>query len=221
MEYKIIHSEETMRLLSMLFIGANAMYRNELRHLPEKLRQERIQLTLAEMVKAQQYQIIQAASANRTEYSFTLFCLEPNIAQSGSTISLYQPYGDKYLLSPSNALGQLNSPILPRPRCEAKYGYELYQKWNQYTQFHRNYNQDRTRYNEMMVQASPFYVEDVNIGMKHIPIQPLEDSPVVYIQRFFELFNQVFPDIHLEVSTHRPSQGIFDQECCPVYKVSW
>ena len=199
-----------MRILSMLFIGltcTNAMYRNELRHLPEKLRQERIQLTLSSMVKTHEERVIQAASANQTHYTFTLFCLEPNIAQSGSTWSLYQPYGDKYVLSPPNVLGKLSSQILPRPRCESKYGYELYQKWNQYTYFHSNYDTDRTRYNEMMIQTHP--------------IQPLEDSPLVYIQRFFELFNRVFPDIHLEVSTHRPSQGIFDQECCPVYNVSW
>jgi len=196
-----------MLLLSMLFIGGNALYRNELRHLPEKLRQERIQSTLSSIVKTHEERIIQTASTNQTHYTFTLFCLEPNIAQSGSTTSLYQPYGDKYLLSPPNVFVPLSSPILPRPRCESKYGYELYQKWNQYTYFYTNYNTDRTRYNEMLVQSHP--------------IHPLEDSPVVYIQRFFELFNQVFPDIHLEVSTHRVSQGIFDQECCPVYNVSW
>lgn len=195
-----------MLLILISLTCASAMYRNELRHLPEKLRQERIQLTLSSMVKTHEERLIQTASANRTNYTFTLFCLEPNIAQSGSTSSLYQPYGDKYILSPPNALGPL-TPILPRPRCESKYGYELYQKWNQYTYFHRNYDQDRTRYNEMLVQAHP--------------IQPLEDSPVIYIQRFFELFNQVFPDIHLEISSYRPSQGIFDQECCPVYTVSW
>ena len=197
-----------MRLLILTCVSltrVSAMYRNELRHLPEKLRQERIQLTLSSMVKTHEERVIQAASANQTHYTFTLFCLEPNIAQSGSTISLYQPYGDKYVLSPPNALGKL-TPILPRPRCETKYGYELYQKWNQYRNVH-DYDTDRTRYNEMMIQAHP--------------IQPLEDSHVVYIQRFFELFNRVFPDIHLEVSTHRPSQGIFDQECCPVYNVSW
>ncbi len=194
-------------LLMLSWIQVNAMYRNELRHLPEKLRQERIQLTLASKVKTITERVIQAASTNHTDYSFTLFCLEPNIAQSGSSDSLYQPYGDKYILLP-NSMGPLKDPILPRPRCEAKYGYELYQTWSLYN--NREYNTDRTRYNEMLQSVWP--------------IEPLEDSPSVYIQRFFDRFNQVFPDIHLDISWQRPSHGvgnIFDQECCPVYNVSW
>lgn len=198
-----------MRLLSMLFIGTNAMYRNELRHLPEKLRQERIQQTVLLTFQRLQTLVIQTASLNRTDLQFSLYCLEPNIVQSVWT-SLYQPYGVKYILSPLKAMRELVYPILPRPRCENKYGYELYQKWNDYARYLYIQSQDEEkmkRYNQMMEN--------------HYPGTPLEDSPLVYIQRFFELFNRVFPDIHLEVSSYRPSQGIFDQECCPIYNVSW
>jgi len=184
----------------------SALYRNELRHLPEKLRQERIQTTVSSVVKTIQERVIQTASSNHTYYQFPLFCMEPNIAQAASRgSSLYQHDGNKYTLSDGRK--PLTYPLLPKPECETKYGYELYQKWEEYRNFQQNYDTDRTHYNEML--------------QKLWPIVPLEVSPTIYIQRFFELFNQAFPDIHLDISFRRPSQGIFDTECCPLYNVSW
>ena len=192
-------------ILALVHTGS-ALYRNELRHLPEKLRQERIQSTVSSVVKTIQERVIQAASNNQSYYQFPLFCMEPNIAQAASRgSSLYQHDGNKYTLS-LNDRQSLVYPLLPKPPCETKYGYELYQKWDQYRNFQQNYDTDR-KYNEMVQMLWPF--------------QPLEDRPTIYIQRFFDLFNQVFPDIRLEVSSHRPSHGIFESECCPLYNVSW
>jgi hypothetical protein len=190
----------------MMLTSVSALYRSELRFLPEKLRQERIQQTVLSVVKRIQDQVIRTASDNHTHYLFTLFCLEPNIAQEIYEIggrSLFQPYGSKYKLSPS-PLERLSYMIQPRPRCENKYGYELYQKWGYYNQ--PGYDKTK-RFNEMI--------------QKEWPIQPLEDVPTLYIQHFFELFNREFPDIHLSISSHRPSNGIFESECCPLYNVSW
>ena len=197
-----------MKLFLVLASVSAQMYRNELRHLPEKLRQQRIHLMVSSTVKNIQQRVIQSASDNHTYFQFSLFCIEPNIVQSAYSVSFYQPYGNKYMLSPPNAMGPLVFPILPIPRCENKYGYELYQKWDQYERMPvMPNNHDNTRYYEMLHQVAP--------------IQPLEDNPTIYIQRFFELFNQAFPDIRLEVSSRRSSQGIFETECCPIYNVTW
>ena len=196
---------DNMRAFLILTSVSAQMYQNELRHLPEKLRQERIHLVVSSTVKSIQDSVIQSASANHTDFQFSLFCIEPNIAQS-TYGRLYQPYGDKYVLSPPNAMSHLDFPILPRPRCETKYGYELYRVWEEYSRYFRINapNDGKTLY-----RVHPF------------PIQSPEVNPTIYIQRFFELFNHAFPDIRLEVSSHRPSQGIFESECCPIYNVSW
>ena len=195
----------------ILLSTVSALYRNELRFLPEKLRQERIQQTVQTIVKKIQSEVIRTASDNHTEYSFTLFCLEPNIAQERyqlGGLSLFQPYGSKYMLSPPSSLGRLSYSVQPRPRCENKYGYELYQKWGDYNNHQPGYDPDQMKRFAEMIQ-------------KQWPIQPLEDVPTLYIQQFFELFNREFPDIRLSVSSHRQSNGIFDSECCPLYNVSW
>lgn len=189
--------------------SVSALYRNELRFLPEKLRQARIQQTVLSLVTTIQDRVIRAASDNHTDYQFSLFCLEPNIVQeaySARGVSLFQPYGAKYILSPPSGLGPLSYILQPRPRCENKYGYELYQKWGHY-QSVEMYDTDMKSFSTMIQTAWP--------------IQPLEDSPTLYIQQFFERFNREFPDIRLDISSHRPSKGIFESECCPIYNVSW
>ena len=179
-----------MKLFPLFCPIVSALYRNELRHLPEKLRQERIHQTVLYTFQTIQQQVIRAASDNHTDFRFPLFCLEPNTAQEeyeskGQT--LYQPNGSKYRLSQQEEWYLVYRPIYPKPRCESKYGYELYRKGSQYL----------------------------------FPVQKIEDHPLVYIQRFFELFNQAFPDIWLVVSQERPSKGIFENECCPLYIISW
>jgi len=207
-----IQNHSRKRNMRFLYIGwvslhsVSAMYRHELRHLPEKHRQERIQKTVLLTFDRIQSMVIQTAATNQTHFQFTLYCIEPNIAQRGIRGSLYLPSGDKYILSPKVIhLSQDVLPLIPRPRCENQYGYELYQNWNRYG-------------------PDLYYKEDKEIHQVIVnayPNTPLEDSPLIYIQRFFEQFNQAFPDIRLEVSERRPSSGIFDAECCPIYNVSW
>lgn len=184
-----------------LFVFASAVaqpiYRNELRHLPEKLKQERIQKTVQDTIHLVQIQIIQAASSNVTETNFTLFCNEPNrmqdISHNGGR-DLFVNQGSNYRLIkageyPSNSL----VPIYPKPCCRIKDGYDLYSIPPQV----------RTR--------NPYYPE--------API--LEEDPVIYIQHFFQKLNMQFPDLSLQISHERKSEGIFENECCPVYIVSW
>ena len=208
-------------LLLLCTVYAAPIYKNELRHLPEKLKQERIQETIQNTFKLIQHQIIQTAIRNETNTNFTLFCLEPNMMQKithnlfrkqGSTYSLlereeyvYRAYNQDEDLRTIPELIKL--PI--KPHCSVKDGYELY---NRHFQFDQPYQPDH-----------PFYVPlDFTAHSKPgIPRQNLEQEPILYIQQFFQVLNQHFPDISLELSHERKSEGIFETDCCPVYTVSW
>lgn len=175
---------------------AQPIYRNELRHLPEKLKQERIQKTAQDTFQLIETQIIQAASDNFTETNFTLFCKEPNRIQEqwshyGHRNCVYKNEGSTYRLCHK---GESNSliPIYPKPRCSIKDGYSLYSRPPS-DEF------DPTR----------------------APMPLLEDNPSVYIQHFFQKLNLKFPDLSLQISHERKSEGIFENECCPIYIVSW
>jgi hypothetical protein len=47
------------------------------------------------------------------------------------------------------------------------------------------------------------------------------ESQFTSIQLFFQSFNAQFPDVTLTISQERPSTGIFETECCPIYTISW
>ena len=180
------------------FAFAEPMYRNELRHLHERLRQERIQKTVQDTFHMIETQIIQAASGNATETNFTLFCKEPNVMQEqwfryGHRNCMYKNQGATYRLCESEANNPL-IPIYPKPRCSVKDGYSLYSR-------------------------PPSDELDAN----RIPRPILEDIPLIYIQHFFQKLNMQFPDLSLQISHERKSttEGIFENECCPIYIVSW
>jgi len=204
----------------LLFTVASAtpMYKNELRHLPEKLKQERIQETIQNTFNLIQHQIIQAAIRNESNTNFTLFCLEPNMMQKkahnlfrkqGSTYSLLEREEYDYQYNPKlRTIPELITlPI--KPSCSVKDGYELY---NRHYKFDQPYQPDH-----------PFYVPlDFTAHSKPgIPRQNLEQEPILYVQQFFQVLNQHFPDISLDLSHERKSDGIFETDCCPVYTVSW
>lgn len=190
------------QMLPIQMLVSAQTYRNELRHLPEKLRQERIQNTVSLTFQRIHSAIFQAATANRTNYQFSLYCIEPNVIQEVE--SIYQPNIDKYVLLPN---GPFSDPILPKPRCENKYGYELYQKWQSLqVRIYNDGTEKRKRASRMIEEVNP---------MK------LESTPSFYIQQFFQLFYRAFPDIRLDISSSRPSNGIFETECCPIYNASW
>lgn len=195
------------------------MYRNELRHLPEKLKQERIQQTVQNTFLLIQHQIIQAAIKNTTATNFTLFCLEPNFMQSvvhslfrkqGSTYTLLEQEEYDYQYNP-NLQGTVKLiPLHVKPRCSVKDGYTLY---NRHYKWEQPYS-----------QGHPFYVPlDFSHNTPGLSYQNLEEDPLLYIQSFFQTLNQQFPDLSLEISHERKSEadGIFETDCCPVYTVSW
>jgi hypothetical protein len=49
----------------------------------------------------------------------------------------------------------------------------------------------------------------------------LDDTPQAYTYLFFQKLNTRFPNIRLTVSNHRPSEGLYDSDCCPLFTVSW
>lgn len=194
-----------------------AVYRNELRHLPEKLKQERIRETINNTFTLIQDQVMQAAIRNEHETNFTLFCLEPNVMQN--KYHLYRKQGSTYVLLEQEEYDyQYNQYLQPypelvplpvKPHCSVKDGYELY---NRHGGVNQPYRPDH-----------PYYIP-LDFTAKNKPgiaRQNLEQEPILYVQQFFQLFNHHFPDLTLAISHERKSEGIFDKDCCPVYIVSW
>lgn len=188
--------------LLLTLATAQPIYRDMLRSLPEKMRQERIQSTVQQRVAEVREQIIQAAQNNQTETTFTLFCLEPdyNKPEKGRsypigdihTVNLFQKDGPRYRFSETwNELTTPTEKILPRPMGNSKIGYELYSR-----------NIEATSGNVVIHKR-------------------LEANPVLYISEFFKYLNQQFPDLTLSISSNKPSDGLFENNCCPLYTVSW
>jgi hypothetical protein len=199
-----------MLLLILLSLTqAQPFTQESLRQLPTKLKQERIYTKVLEEVYMIQTRIIQAASDNRTSLNFTMYCIDPNrqyqenklwndytgrvpkglVRNPHYSIPMtygigsyeYQREGPRYRYSTYEERNKKTELIYPRPYCEPKRGYELYQR------LHGN----------------------------------LEDTPTTYTTLFFQKLNTIFPDIHLVVSNHRPSEGLYDSDCCPLFTVSW
>lgn len=182
------------------------IYAHSLRHIPEKLRQERVLQEVKNRLEEVTQQIFLVA-VHQTETNFTLFCHEPN-----DSYNAFQINGPAYTLP---KLGEPNKTpfnygyqqmIYPKPKCSLKDGYELYR---------RSKMDSQTR-----------------IDPKQYP--PLDyDKPIVSIEMFFQYFNQRFPDLRLTIVHRRmanrqinrygdnPHEPIFDTDCCPIYSVSW
>ncbi len=133
---------------------------------------------------------------NPRSLNFTLFCVDPNRHYRqfhpgppyysipltyGLGYYEYQRQGPRYRYATYEERYQETELIEPRPYCEPKHGYELYQ---------RLYGQ-------------------------------LEGSPQQYATLFFQKLNELFPYLHLAVSNHRPSEGLYESDCCPLFLVSW
>ena len=182
----------------LFVVNAEPIYRNSLRHLPEKLKQERIKKSVEATFQIIQDQIIRVASANYTETNFTLFCNEPNKIQKNmeqQSIYPFQNSGASYRISRQEELRNRPTLVYPKPKCSVKDGYELYS-------------------NPPTLYRIPIYNYE-----KKLPL--LEDDPHIYIQYFFQKLNMQFPDLSLQISHERNSDGIFENDCCPVYIVSW
>ena len=195
-----------MWFLLLSVVSAQPFYKDTLRQLPNKLRQERIHATVRQDVEAIKQTIILEASQNNTFMNFTLYCTDPNRHYSETklqydyrgriprglirvphyTIPIYSGYfvyqrdGMRYRFSANNELGTETELIYPRPTCNPRHGHELYQR-----------------------------------------SRKLEDTPQAYTAIFFLLLNNLFPDLHMTVTDKRPSEGLYDADCCPLYTVSW
>lgn len=197
-----------MWFLLLSVVSAQPFYKDTLRQLPNKLKQERIHATVQQEVDLIEKYILREASLNYTFLNFTLFCIDPNRQYREQTIwnmrmgrieghwrephytiedgymagrYAYQRDGPRYRFSTNEEGEKETELIYPRPYCHPKQGYDLYQ---------------RTR-------------------------SKLEDTQQVYASLFFQILNVKFPDIHLAVSDKRPSEGLYDADCCPLFTVSW
>lgn len=199
-----------MWFLLLTLASAQPIYKESLRHLPEKLRQQRIHTRVQQDVDQIHTRITEEASHNQTLLNFTLFCIDPNRQYRENALwnkhlghvpeglirvphysipmtyglggySEYQRDGPRYRYSTYDERNSETEIIWPKPYCEPKHGYDLYQRLH---------------------------------GI-------LEDSPQAYATLFFQKLNHMFPDISLEVSNHRPSEGLYDSDCCPLFTVSW
>ncbi len=118
-----------MNLLWLLLgvVGAQPtepIYAHSLRHLPEKLRQERTLEEVKIRVEQIKQQVLNAA-ASQTDTNFTLFCVEPNDAPSQ-----FETKGPRYtLLEQVSYHSGIPYPLLnPKPKCSLKDGYALYRR---------------------------------------------------------------------------------------------
>ena len=80
-EYKIIptYLYIIMWFLLLSVVSAQPFYKNTLRQLPNKLRQERIHAVVRQEVDRLEHKILEEAGHNKTEVNFTLFCMDPNL----------------------------------------------------------------------------------------------------------------------------------------------
>ena len=198
-----------MWFLLLSVVSAQPFYKDTLRGLPNKLKQERIHATVQQEVDLIEKSILREASLNHTFLNFTLFCSDPNrqyreqllwnkhmgriptglIREPHYTIEdgymigryAYQRDGPRYRDSTNQEGEKETELIYPRPYCHPKQGYELYQRTH----------------------------------------AKLEDTPQAYAGRFFQILNARFPDLHLAVSDKRPSEGLYDADCCPLFTLSW
>lgn len=196
--------------------GDSAIYRNELRHLPEKLKQERIRETVNNTFTIMKDQVWQTASRNESITNFTLFCIEPNskshlFRKNGATYRLLDTDDPEYAyLSSHNYISshnQYRSQVHPKPKCSIHDGYELYNRFG----YVQPYQSDH-----------PYYVElDYTAHSKlRVAVTHLEQKPSLYVQQFFHLFKQQFPDVSITLSRGKGT-GLFETDCCPIYIVSW
>lgn len=188
-------------------VSAHPFYQDTLRQLPEKLRQERIHAKVYQEVKQIQTRIIQEASTNQTFLNFTLYCVDPNRQYRESKKILDHNHGR----IPQKEELYYSYPIFYRQ------GFEYQRDGPRY-----RYSTPEDRHLETeLIYPRPYCHAKHGYELYQRTHGKLEDSPQAYATLFFQILNQMFPDIHLAVSNHRPSEGPYDSDCCPLFTVSW
>jgi hypothetical protein len=205
-----------MWFLLLSVVSAQPFYKDTLRGLPNKLKQERIHATVQAKVNFIQYWILEEASNNRTSLNFTLFCFDPNLqyrvtesykANNGRSYSYQDRYGlEKF---PGQSLYDIEHP---------QYPYYAYQRDG--PRYRLSTEHDRHIKTEL-IYPRPYCHPKQGYELYQRIHAKLEDTPQAYASLFFQILNARFPDLHLAVSDKRPSEGLYDADCCPLFTLSW
>jgi hypothetical protein len=213
-----------MWFLLLSVVSAQPFYKDTLRQLPNKLRQERIHAAVKSKVDFIQYRILEEASNNQTTLNFTLYCFDPNLQYRETELSLNyhtvngathrgKVYDYKEYVSQEKFPGQ------------SLYEIEYIQQYPYYA-----YQRDGMRYrhsteHDRHIQTELIYPRPTCNPRHGYELyqrtRKLEDTPQAYTAIFFLLLNNLFPDLHMTVTDKRPSEGLYDADCCPLYTVSW
>ena len=203
-----------MWFLLLSVVSAQPFYKDTLRSLPNKLKQERIHATVQAKVDFIQYWILEEASNNRTSLNFTLFCFDPNlqyrVTESYKANNGYS-YQDRYGLEqfPGQSLYDIERP---------QYPYYAYQRDG--PRYRLSTEHDRHIKTEL-IYPRPYCHPKKGYELYQRTHGKPEDTPQAYAGLFFQILNARFPDIHLAVSDKRPSEGLYDADCCPLFTLSW
>ena len=189
----------------LMCVGVSAqptepIYAHSLRHIPEKLRQERILHEVKTRLE-QVTQVILHQAQHQTETNFTLFCHEPNDYPYE-----FHKYGNIYTLSEVDKHRERtfngHEPIYPKPKCSLKDGYELYRR--------STINDQTNRYTPVLYDT---------------PIVSIQMFFNYFNQQFPDLRLTILHERDANKKVYDRSMGIiepiFETDCCPLYIVSW
>jgi len=173
------------------------IYAHSLRHVPEKLRQERVLQEVQSKLKYVTQTILNEA-AQQNETNFTLFCLEPN-----DHADAFQDDGNKYSLPELGKQPYSRRPIYPKPKCSVKDGYDLYR---------RSTMDYRSTMDPKMYKPLTYDTPNVSIQL--------------FFRYFNQQFPDLRLTILNErIAKRNPyaeqRETIFETDCCPLYTVSW
>lgn len=214
----------TMWFLLLSVVSGQPFYRETLRELPDKLRQQRIYTTVKTKVDFIQYRIVEEASNNRTNLNFTLYCFDPNLQYRETEESLKEN-----IINGLHYTGKIYT--YQDSIIQQKFpGQSLYEIQNTYGRPYYAYQRDGPRYRHStehdqhikteLIYPRPYCNAKHGYELYQRNVK-LEDTPQAYASLFFQILNTLFPDIHLSVSNKRPSEGLYDSDCCPLFTVSW
>lgn len=196
----LLYTLTTIVAQTIVAQSTEPIYAHSLRHIPEKLRQERVLQEVKNRLEQVTQQILQDA-VHQTETNFTLFCDEPN-----DYPSLFEDNGNKYSLPELGKQPHSRRPIYPKPKCSIKDGYELYRRSKM--DYHTTIDPK---------QYPPLDYDK--------PIVSIELFFQYFNQRFPDLRLTI---VHRRMANRQiirygdnPHELIFDTYCCPIYSVSW
>lgn len=178
--------------------------------MPNKLRQERIHDAVQQEVGRLKHKILEEAGHNKTEVNFTLFCIDPNLQYREN--QLYNKYMGRI---PGNLI-RIPYSIIPA----IPMGYVYQRDGSHYRFSSTNLETSEIERETELIYPRPT-CNPIHGYELYQRTQKLEDTPQTYTAIFFLFLNNLFPDLHMNVVDKRPSEGLYDADCCPMYTVSW